>query len=129
MNINKTQNVNFKGTVHLEGDAVKNKSLRPLIYFLKHHCGNKDVHHSIYEKNSCLGLSSIYTTKVPVNEIKNHQRAFGFFSAFGRARANKDNDVACLLYLALETKNWFQNLRKQEKALLKQIQIEELQEI
>lgn len=66
MNIAKTQNVAFNGTVHLEGQAKSNDPiLRPLIHHLKYNCGSKDIHHyiKVCDADDFIQLKSVYHSK------------------------------------------------------------------
>lgn len=85
MNIVKTQNVSFNGTVHLEGQAKSyDPILRPLIHHLKYNCGNKNFHHFIdVSADNCIQLKSVYHSKT---------RGAGGFSIIldGRKKKNAD---------------------------------------
>lgn len=82
MNIYKTQNTSFKGTVHLLNAARANDPvLRPLIHHLKYNCGNKNIHHYIDvsdTNNTIQSLFSAYYSKT--------KGAGGFCVTIGGAR-------------------------------------------
>lgn len=65
MEIKKTQNINFKGTLKFARQAdAQNALLRFPINYLKYHCGAKNVEHQI-TLNEASNYLMVYTDYVP----------------------------------------------------------------
>lgn len=128
MNIDKTQNVNFKGTVHLlDGVNSQNPVIRPLIHQLKHHCGSdKVVHYVAYyplgsaSKAHCADVTSVYVPKNPINGVDQFKQQIRLV-VLGSEIERKE-----LYNWKKDTKEWFQRIRNGERFLEKQKKLQEL---
>lgn len=117
MNINKTSNINFKGTVHLEGQARANDPvLRPLIKQLKHHGGHKDVHYYIDVLDADNSIQDIHATYIPKQQVNN----FGaFHKHLGGGLDKTKENIQKLIQRANESMWYFQEIRNKEKSIAK----------
>ena len=57
MNIQKTNNVNFKCVLRVNPHDAKEPYIRPLIHYLKHHYGSKDTRAYLFFKEKFVSLS------------------------------------------------------------------------
>lgn len=116
MKVNKTQNIAFRGTIHLKGCAKASDSiLKPLIHQLKHHCGSKAVQHYIDVDD--IGSMRIYSTYGLGTQDRFKSR---FFIALSDGLAKTPDNVQRLIERTKGVSETFNIARKQERTVLRQ---------
>jgi len=119
-----TQNnskVGFGGTVHFVNlsrnknvnsmEPLNNKVLRPLIHQLKHHCGGKDVFHTINIGDIQIGVSSSYRPNKKIGKID------AFVSEYSIVGGNPitEKNVNDLIKWSAGIKKWRSGIKNLEK--------------
>lgn len=126
MSLQPKQNVSFVGTVEIvnlrKGMKISSwdgdySLLRPLIKQLKHHCGSKDVHHTINVGDIQIGVTSSYTAAKKVNGIDSFIKGSNIITEKSFQEKNINDLVE---WSKKEINVWMQDIRKQEKAIRKQ---------
>ena len=119
MDIKRTQNVNFTGTVILKKQALaENPLLRPLIKHLKNHCGGKDITHIIKADELCLSVMSSYKPQKPVNGHYKFLKSFDIVSCESDPSITKKN-VNQMIDWSKEIPSWAKNIKNMERAQAK----------
>jgi len=119
MDIKRTQNVNFTGTVILKKQALaENPVLRPLIKHLKNHCGGKDIKHIIKVDKLCISVASSYTPQKPVNGHYKFLKSFDIVSGESDPSITKEN-VNQMIDWSKEIPSWVKNIKNLERAQAK----------
>ena len=73
MKIQNNENVSFKGIVKFTKQAdAENPVIRPLVNYLKHHCGGKSVEHELYMNKMNVRVHSKYIPKRKLNGFDRH---------------------------------------------------------
>lgn len=121
MNVDKTQNANFSGTVHLVGQAKANDPiLRPLIHHLKYNCGNKNTHHYIDVCDIDDSIQSVYSI---YNFHKPSEKKGGYLIHIGGGKDKTIEYITHLINKSKETNAWINNVRLKNKEAEQQKQL------
>lgn len=117
MNINKTSNTNFNGTVHMEWQARYNDTiLRPLIKHIKHNCGHKDVHYYI---DVCDTDNSLQSLTVKYDPKEKFNKYDGYVITYALGIPKTKENIKKVIEKTKESMWYFQNIRNQEKEFAK----------
>lgn len=118
MKIQNNENVSFKGIVKFTKQAdAENPVIRPLVNYLKHHCGGKSVEHELYMNKMNVRVHSKYIPKWKLNGFDRHDNLVVVGGNQGHVEIVNE-----LLVKLKNTTEWAKNLKKadtaQEKAIL-----------